>query len=59
MIYGIACDFGPIPKMEGPTREKIVAEMEARYPLDKMAERRKIRDTKLTALAQLKKNMDK
>ena len=53
----MSSDFGPIPKMEGPALEKISSEIEERFPLDQLGERRKRRDECLIALAKLKKDI--
>ncbi|RWS30889.1 lambda-crystallin-like protein [Leptotrombidium deliense] len=53
-IYEVSQTFGPIPKMEGETAEKIVRELESKVSVDKLQERRKWREERLIALAQLK-----
>jgi L-gulonate 3-dehydrogenase len=58
MIYGVTQDFGPNPKWEGASNAKIAQKMEERVPLDQLAERRRWRDTRLAALAKLKRNME-
>ena len=58
MIYKITSDFGPAPKWEGPTAEKIAREMNERLPVDTLPERRRWRDARLAALAKLKKELD-
>lgn len=49
--------FGEVPRMIGPTVEKIAKQLEEMVPLDKLAERRAWRDNCLTKLSQLKKNI--
>ncbi len=56
-IYNVSKSFGDIPKWEGPTAERIVAEMNEKFPLDTLVERRRWRDARLSALAKLKKEM--
>ncbi|ELU04675.1 hypothetical protein CAPTEDRAFT_155064 [Capitella teleta] len=58
MIYRITETFGPNPKWEGPGHEKIIQEMNEQIPLDTLAERRRWRDARLTALAKLKREME-
>ena len=58
MVYDIASSFGPVPKWEGPTAEKIVSEMSQRIPIESLVERRRWRDAHLAALTKLKKEMD-
>lgn len=60
MILGIQQDFGPPERMEGPTLEYIHESMrELAGPEETIPERRRWRDRRLTALAKLKKDMDK
>ena len=56
-IYEITNNFGPIPYWDGPTKDKINDAMCARIPEDKLVERRRWRDARLSALAKLKKMM--
>ena len=58
MIHKIASSFGPIPRMEGETMEKIAEYLESKVPVDSILERRQWRDNRLTALAIIKKEMD-
>ncbi|GFR98130.1 lambda-crystallin-like protein [Elysia marginata] len=60
MILGIQQDFGPPERMEGPTLEHINESMrKLAGPEESIPERRRWRDRRLTALAKLKKDMDK
>ena len=54
-IYNVSQDFGPVPRWEGETAERIVREMNETFPLDALPERRRWRDTRLAALARLKR----
>jgi L-gulonate 3-dehydrogenase len=56
-IYAVSETSGPIPKMEGEQLQKVAKELEEMCPLDKLPERRLWRDTCLTKLSQLKKNV--
>lgn len=57
-IYRVCQSFaGPEP-LEGPTLKKLQDEMGQRIPLDKIDERRKWRDARLSALARLKASLD-
>ena len=57
-IYNVSETFGPTPKMEGPMAEEISNQLNAICPLDKLQERRAWRDTALTKLAILKKELN-
>ncbi|KAK3776417.1 hypothetical protein RRG08_023770 [Elysia crispata] len=60
MILGIQQDFGPPERMEGPTLEYINESMrKLAGPEESIPKRRQWRDRRLTALAKLKKDMDK
>ncbi|RUS78411.1 hypothetical protein EGW08_013825 [Elysia chlorotica] len=60
MIFNIQQDFGPPERMEGPTLEYINESMrKLAGPEEDIQERRRWRDRRLTALAKLKKDMDK
>jgi len=56
-IYKVSEDFGPNPRMEGDVADLISQEMDKKIPIEKLPERRKWRDDRLTALAQLKNNL--
>lgn len=49
--------FGETPRMVGPTADEIAKQLEEMCSLDKLAERRAWRDSCLTKLSQLKKNI--
>ncbi|XP_077996797.1 lambda-crystallin homolog [Glandiceps talaboti] len=55
LYSSIADDLGPKPAFEGPAIEKMAATMETSMPLDTLAQRRQLRDQRLTALSTLKK----
>lgn len=57
-IYDVSMTFGAVPKFEGEIAEKISNEMNELCPLDKLQERRAWRDTALTKLAILKKELN-
>ncbi|KAG7208120.1 hypothetical protein KM043_009691 [Ampulex compressa] len=57
-IYDTSMTFGPVPKFEGPVAEKITKELNEMCPLDKLQERRAWRDTALTKLSLLKKELN-
>lgn len=50
--------FGPVPKFVGEMAEKISNELNEMCPLDKLKERRAWRDTALTKLSILKKELN-
>lgn len=56
-IYEVSNNFGPNPMMEGPTADEIIQALDKKVPEEKLQERRRWRDERLTALAQLKKRM--
>lgn len=56
-IFDVSMDLKPVPKMEGPVAQQINDYWHSKIPVDKLAGRRAWRDQRLTALAQLKKNM--
>lgn len=56
-IKEVSDDFGPNPMMEGPTAEEIIRALDKKVPEEALTERRRWRDERLTALAQLKKRM--
>lgn len=58
-IYNVSKSFGPVLKFEGETAENITEQLNAICPLDKLQERRAWRDTALTKLSILKKEMKK
>lgn len=58
MIYDIVSSFGPHPRPGGATADEIAKDLEQRVPLEKLVERRQWRDTRLAALAKLKRNVD-
>ncbi|XP_072014382.1 lambda-crystallin-like [Amphiura filiformis] len=49
---------GPPPTFSGPEATKIVEELNHLIPLDKLEERRKRRDERMSAVAKLKREMD-
>lgn len=58
-IYDVSMTFGPVPKFVGEMAEKISNELNEMCPLDKLQERRAWRDTALTKLSILKKELNK
>ncbi|XP_043471253.1 lambda-crystallin homolog [Leptopilina heterotoma] len=58
-IYNVSKNFGPVPKFEGEMAKKISEQLNVICPLDKLQERRTWRDTALTKLSILKKEMSK
>lgn len=58
-IYNVSKNFGPVPKFEGEMAKKISEQLNEICPLDKLQERRAWRDTALTKLSILKKEMSK
>lgn len=56
-IYEVSETFGPNPRMDGEVAKEIAQYWDSRIPEDKLQERRKWRDERLTALAQLKNKM--
>ncbi|XP_041462515.1 lambda-crystallin homolog [Lytechinus variegatus] len=58
-MHDVLGDFGPTPTFTGKGLEQIAKEMNAKIPLDKLEEHRKGRDTKLAALAKLKKDLER
>ncbi|XP_022094851.1 lambda-crystallin-like isoform X2 [Acanthaster planci] len=57
-IHRVTSTFGPLPQFTGPAYDAIVRDTDAHYPLDKLQEIRQWRDTRLTALAKLKKDQE-
>lgn len=57
-IYDVSMTFGPTPKFAGEMAEKISNELNEICPLDKLQERRAWRDTALTKLCVLKKELE-
>lgn len=57
-IYDTSMTFGPVPRFEGEMAEKISNELNEMCPLDKLQKRRAWRDTALTKLSILKKELD-
>jgi len=57
-IYDVSMTFGPVPKFVGEVTEKISNELNEMCPLDKLQERRAWRDTALTKLSILKKELN-
>lgn len=56
--YNVSSTFIPPPILyDVPTAEKILKEVEATIPLERVAERRVWRDERLAALAALKKQL--
>jgi len=58
MIYDIVSSFGPHPHLGGATADHIVSDLEQKVPVDQLVQRRQWRDTRLAALAKLKKDLD-
>lgn len=50
--------MGPTPKFEGNVMDKIAKELEDMCPLEDLEKRRKWRDTCLTQLSQMKKELN-
>lgn len=57
-IHAVSQTFKPLPKFEGPLVQSIAEQLEAATPLDKLQDRRNWRDSCLTKLSQLKKQME-
>jgi len=57
-IYDTSMTFGPVPRFVGEMAEKISNELNEMCPLDKLQERRAWRDTALTKLSILKKELE-
>ncbi|KAG5327494.1 CRYL1 protein, partial [Pseudoatta argentina] len=57
-IYDTSMTFGPTPRFVGEMAEKISNELNEMCPLDKLQKRRAWRDTALTKLSILKKELD-
>jgi len=57
-IFEVSENFGPNPKFEGATAQEITEVFDKRIPEEKLQERRKWRDERLTALSVLKKQMN-
>lgn len=55
-MYSVCQTFKPIPKITGPTAEKIAEQLNKITPIEKLSQRRKWRDESLIKLSQLKKN---
>ena len=65
-VYNVSSDSGPIPTgwknesdQDKSEVENIAKQLEDLYPMDKLAERRILRDKKLSAIAKLKKEFEK
>eukprot|EP00057_Strongylocentrotus_purpuratus_P022485 XP_011676959.1 PREDICTED: lambda-crystallin [Strongylocentrotus purpuratus] len=58
-IQHVLGNFGPTPTFTGSGLERIIKEMDAKIPLDKLEERRQWRDTRLAALAKLKRDLER
>lgn len=56
-IHAVSETMGPTPKMEGPMMEKIAKQLEEMCPLEDLEKRRAWRDSCLTQLSQMKKNV--
>lgn len=50
--------LGPVTRFEGPTLEKVNAQLTEQVPLDKLQEKRAWRNTCLASLAKLKKEIN-
>ncbi|XP_054718034.1 lambda-crystallin-like [Uloborus diversus] len=57
-IYKVSNTFGPNPRMEGEAAKRVHEELCKISPLEKIAERRKWRDARLTALAKMKRILE-
>ncbi|XP_055379371.1 lambda-crystallin homolog [Condylostylus longicornis] len=57
-IYAVSETMGPTPKMEGDTAINIAKQLEEMVPLNKLKDRRIYRDTCLTKLSILKKEIN-
>jgi len=57
-IYNVSSTFGPVERWGGKAADEVVAGCDAMVPLEDLAERRRWRDKRLSALAKLKKEMD-
>ncbi|KAG5678910.1 hypothetical protein PVAND_008534 [Polypedilum vanderplanki] len=57
-IYAVSETMGPVPKMEGPVMEQVAKELEQMCPLEDLEKRRKWRDTCLTELSKMKKELN-
>ncbi|XP_058465704.1 lambda-crystallin homolog [Malaya genurostris] len=56
-MYAVSQTMGPTPRMEGKVAQQVAKELEEMVPINKLPERRAWRDSCLTKLAQLKKNI--
>lgn len=56
-MYAVSQTMGPTPKMEGAVMEKIAKQLEEMCPLEDLEKRRAWRDSCLTQLSQMKKNV--
>ncbi len=57
-IYNVTQTFGPPPRWKGATRDRVVADLDARFPLDRLPDHRRWRDRRLEALSKLKREQD-
>jgi len=57
MIYDISTDSGPVPRLEGPTADTVVKQLEEKVPIDQLQKRREWRDKSLSALAKIKREI--
>lgn len=57
-VFEVSGDLRPLEKIEGEPVDRIERELLERVPLEQLDERKRWRDDRLTALAQLKKRMD-
>lgn len=55
-IVRVSESFGPVPKYDGATLEKVNRELLDKVPLQDLPERRRWRDSRLAALSKLKRN---
>lgn len=58
MIEDIVSSFGPHPHIGGATADHIASDVEQRVQVNQLVQRRQWRDTRLAALAKLKKDLD-
>jgi hypothetical protein len=57
-IYDVSVTSGPVPKFEGPLVKEMNEQLCAKVPIEKLPDRRAWRDTCLTKLSILKKEMN-
>ena len=57
-IYDVSVTSGPVPKFEGPVMKDVAKQLFEKVPMEKLQDRRAWRDTCLTKLSILKKEMN-